>query len=206
MSTDSVNRLALYDELLRRFASGVRASQLYAADHPLLARNVDGLIAALRALHQHQPSIPIGIVGAELVVCDTPLPKTSAGMAELIKRLRDHRIERIAFERGITAEEAGAFVHAVAALGLKSDGGERALQFPHIRVGRITAEERRNDGIASDMAAIRQLYSKAVKGSRICRRRCRRSKDWPTPSRRTGPRSWPSRPCAATTTTRSRTW
>jgi putative nucleotidyltransferase with HDIG domain len=167
MSTDSVNRLALYDELLRRFASGVRASQLYAADHPLLARNVDGLIAALRALHQHQPSIPIGIVGAELVVCDTPLPKTSAGMAELIKRLRDHRIERIAFERGITAEEAGAFVHAVAALGLKSDGGERALQFPHIRVGRITAEERRNDGIASDMAAIRQLYSKAVKAAEV---------------------------------------
>ena len=43
--------LALYDDLLRRFASGVRAAQLYAADHPLLGRNVEGLLAALKALH-----------------------------------------------------------------------------------------------------------------------------------------------------------
>ena len=36
------------------------------------------------------------------------------------------------------------------------------MQFPHIHVGRINADERRNDGIGSDMAAIRQLYSNAV--------------------------------------------
>src|SRR5688572_13554757 len=79
--TDPAPRTALYDELLRRFASGVRAAQLYAADHPLLARNLDGLLAALGALHQHTPSVPIGIVGNELVVSDTPMPKTSAGMS-----------------------------------------------------------------------------------------------------------------------------
>jgi putative nucleotidyltransferase with HDIG domain len=81
-------------------------------------------------------------------------------MAELIKRLRENGIERIAFDRGVTAEEAGAFVHAIAALGTKAqrDTG----QFPHIHVGRISAEETRNDGIGSDMAAIRQLYSNAV--------------------------------------------
>ena len=36
------------------------------------------------------------------------------------------------------------------------------MQFPHIHVGRINADERRNDGIGGDMAAIRQLYSNAV--------------------------------------------
>ena len=36
VSNDLTARTALYDELLRRFASGVRAAQLYAADHPLL--------------------------------------------------------------------------------------------------------------------------------------------------------------------------
>ena len=55
--TDPAARLALYDELLRRFASGTRAAQLYAADHPLLGRNVEGLLAALKALQQQQPSI-----------------------------------------------------------------------------------------------------------------------------------------------------
>ncbi|MGH9310449.1 MAG: hypothetical protein ACRD1U_13815 [Vicinamibacterales bacterium] len=161
MSQDLPSRVALYEELLRRFASGVRAAQLYSSAHPLLARNVEGLLAALSALHQQHPSIAVGIVGNQLVVADTPLPKASAGMAELIKRLRDHGIERIAFDRGITADEANAFVHAMAALGSRS-GGEQPPQFPHIRIGRITTEEKRNGGIASDMAAIRQLYSNAV--------------------------------------------
>jgi putative nucleotidyltransferase with HDIG domain len=161
-TTDHAGRLAQYDELLRRFASGVRAAQLYAPDHPLLARNVDGLLAVLKQLHQAAPSITVGIVGQQLVVADTPMPKASAGMGELIKRLRDSEIERIAFERGVTPEEVSAFIHGVAALAHKTDKTERALQSAHIRIGRITAEEKKSGGIASDMAAIRQLYSNAV--------------------------------------------
>jgi putative nucleotidyltransferase with HDIG domain len=161
MSSDLSSRVALYDELLRRFASGVRAAQLYAADHPLLGRNVDGLLAALKALHQQSPSITIGIVGNQLVVADTPMPKASTGMAELIKRLREHEIERIAFDRGITADEANRFVHAIASLGSKTAAAE-PLQFTHVHLGRITADEKQRGGIAGDMAAIRQLYSNAV--------------------------------------------
>ena len=159
---DVQSRIAQYDELLRRVASGVRAAQLYAADHPLIGRNVEGLLAVLKTLHSVQASIAIGILGTELVVSDTPMTKASQGMAELIKRLKDHTIERIAFERGITAEETSAFMHAVAGL-RKADASEEAVwSFPHIRVGRITTEENRSDGIGSDMAAIRQLYSNAV--------------------------------------------
>ena len=164
MPSDAPGRLALYDELLRRFAAGVRASQLYAPDHPLLFRNVEGLLSAVSTLHQLQPTIAVGIVGAQLVVADTPMPRTSAGMSELIKRLRDHEIERIAFHRGLTAQEVSAFVHAIAGLGGRT-GGERPLRFPHIDVGRITTDEGKRDGIASDMAAIRQLYSSAVESA-----------------------------------------
>jgi putative nucleotidyltransferase with HDIG domain len=161
MSHDLPSRVHLYEELLRRFASGVRAAQLYAADHPLLGRNIEGLLAALRGLHPQMPSVAIGIVGNQLVVADTPMPKASSGMAELIKRLRDHAIERIAFDRGITADEVNAFVHGIASLGAKG-AADQPMQFPHIHVGRINADERRNDGIGGDMAAIRQLYSNAV--------------------------------------------
>ncbi len=161
MTSDLSSRLPLYDELLRRVASGVRAAQLYAADHPLLGRNVDGLLAVLRTLHQQQPSIALGIVSGQLVVADTPMPKASAGMAELIRRLREHDIERIAFDRGITAAEVSGFMHAIAALASRGRP-DAAFEFPHIHVGRITTEEKRDDGIASDMAAIRQLYSSAV--------------------------------------------
>jgi putative nucleotidyltransferase with HDIG domain len=165
MSTDSLSRIALYDELLRRFASGVRAAQLYASDHPLLARNVEGVVTVLKSLHQHAASIPVGIVGQDLVVADTPMPKTSAGMTELIKRLRDHKIERIAFERGITIEEVNAFMHLIAALGGRTDSGHKSLQSAHIRVGRITADEQRSGGVAGDMAAIRRLYASAVQAA-----------------------------------------
>src|SRR5829696_4429862 len=103
--SDQFSRAGYYEELLRRFASGVRAAQLYAPGHPLVGRNVEGLLAALKALQQQMPSIAIGIVGNQLVVADTPMPKASSGMAELIKRLRDHDIERIAFDRGVTLDE-----------------------------------------------------------------------------------------------------
>ena len=137
---DVQNRVAQYDELLRRFASGVRAAQLYAADHPLIGRNIEGLLAILKSLHALQASIAVGIVGTQLVVSDTPMTKASQGMVELIKRLKDHKIERIAFERGITAEETSAFMHAVARLGKgerpKPRGHSLTSGWPHHRRGK----------------------------------------------------------------------
>jgi putative nucleotidyltransferase with HDIG domain len=159
--TDPVVKAPLYEEVLRRFASGVRAGQLYARDHPLVARNVDGLLVALKPLLQAAPSLTIGIVGRQFVVADTPMPKASAAMGELIRRLKDHQVERISFERGLTAEEALGFMLTVAAMSGKGELDPQQT-FPHIRVGRITADEQGKDGVSSDMAAIRRLYSNAV--------------------------------------------
>jgi len=164
---DTATRIANYEELLRRFASGVRAAQLYARDHPLVGRNVEGLHGILQSLHPQLPSVVIGILGTQLVVADTPLPKASAGMGELIKRLKDSKIERIAFDRGVTPEEIAAFMQAVAALGTKADASDTPWSFPHIHVGRITTDEGRSDGVAGDMAAIRQLYSNAVSAAEV---------------------------------------
>jgi putative nucleotidyltransferase with HDIG domain len=164
--TDTPSRAAQYDDVLRRFAAGVRAGQLYAREHPLLAKSVDGLLAGLKPLLQAAPSLTIGIVRGELVVADTPMPKASASMAELIRRLKDHDIERISFDRGVTPDEILAFMLAVAAMtGARGAADAPALAFPHIRLGRITAEERRDDGVASDMAAIRRLYVNSVRAA-----------------------------------------
>ena len=158
---DSPSRVAQYDDVLRRFAAGVRAGQLYAREHPLLGKSVEGLLAGLTPLFQAAPSLTIGIVGDELVVADTPMPKASASMGELIRRLKNQQIERISFDRDVTPDEILAFMLAVAAMTGKAEA-EQTLTFPHIRLGRITAEERRDDGMASDMAAIRRLYANAV--------------------------------------------
>jgi cyclic di-GMP phosphodiesterase len=161
MATDPA-RVAIYEELLRRFASGARAAQLYAADHPLLGRNVEGLLAGLKTLHQTSPAVTVGIVDHEFVVADTPLPKASSGMKDLIDKLLANRIERLSFDRGVAAEEIVDLMLGVAKLSTKAGGQPPAWTFPHIKVGRITSEEPAKDGIASDMAAIRQLYTSAV--------------------------------------------
>ncbi len=165
--SDLQTRLGHYDELLRRFASGIRAAQLYAPDHPLVGRNVDGLLAVLKTLHAVQHSVAIGIVGGQLVVADTPMAKASLGMAELIRRLTDNRIERVSFERGVGEPEIRPFVLALAALAGKTDVHGTEWNYPHIRVGRLNAEDRRHDGIGSDMAAIRQLYTNAVSVAQV---------------------------------------
>ena len=165
---DVVSRVALYEDLLRRIASGVRGAQLYAPDHPLVARNMEGLQAGLAALHQQQPSIAVGIVGQDLVVADTPMHKVSATMADFITKLKDSKVERIAFERGVTQQELVALMQKLAKLTPRQDADvEKELSSPHIRVGRLKAEERRQDGIASDIAAIKQLYSNAVAAAEV---------------------------------------
>ena len=81
------------DELLRRFSASLRGIQLYSAQHPLVARNIDGLSETVRMGLTHDASLTIGIIGEELVVADTPMPKTSASMGELIRKLRELGVE-----------------------------------------------------------------------------------------------------------------
>jgi putative nucleotidyltransferase with HDIG domain len=162
MSTDPSARLAQYEEILRRVASGIRDAQLYAPEHPLVGRNVDGLLTALKPLLHTHASVTLGVVENEFVVADTPLTKASSGMKDLIDRLRSNKVERISFERGVTADEVIGLMLGIARLSAKAPAAEPSWQFPHIRVGRITSEEPGRDGIVSDMAAIRQLYSNAV--------------------------------------------
>ncbi len=155
---DTTDRVALYDDLLRKLASGIRGSQLYARGHPLTARNLDALLAIIRQLQAAQPSLTAGIVGGQLVVADTPMAKASAQMGDLIKKLQSQGIERVSFERGITAEELEGFMRLIAT----SAKAEQFSTLAHIRVGRISAQEESAEGIQSDMAAIRRLYSSAV--------------------------------------------
>jgi putative nucleotidyltransferase with HDIG domain len=167
--SEGVPRIAMYEDLLRRTASGVRNAQLYAPDHPLVARNMAGLVAVLTTLHQQQPSIAVGIVGNDLVVADTPMHKVSATMSELIRKLKDNKVERIAFERGVTQEELVALTQNLSRLGGKAAvDPEKHLSSAHIRVGRLKSDDdKRKDGIASDMAAIRQMYSSAVASAEV---------------------------------------
>jgi putative nucleotidyltransferase with HDIG domain len=173
------SRHALADELLRRLAAALRATQLYSPGHPIIARNMDAWWAALQTMHRLQSSIVIGLVGNEVIVDDLPLTNAEAWVP-VIRRLQHGGVERVTIERGVTPAELAAFVAAVAAdrgLDPFSDDAAQvpastrgraaaadAAPFPaltHIRVGRISTDKRAG-GPPRDMATIKRLYDDAA--------------------------------------------
>jgi putative nucleotidyltransferase with HDIG domain len=155
---NAAQRAKAAEELARRLAAALRGAQLYAATHPLVTRNVAALLETVTAAHGASASVTIGIVGDELVVGDTPVPRAAETMGELLRRLRQAGIERIVIDRGVEADELARLVQTVA----RADSADQtaALALPHIRVGRIQVEEQVDS--ASDMATVRRLYDDAV--------------------------------------------
>ena len=162
---NDANPLSLFEDLARRFATALRGNQLYASSHPIQRRNLDQLLETLARLLDQRTSIALGVIGDQLVVADTPLPKAAANLTELLRRLRTCGIERIGVDRGVTREELDDFIRAIADLTQHRDAVADALpEFPHINVGRI-ATETAATGIARDIAQIKQLYDDASRSA-----------------------------------------
>jgi putative nucleotidyltransferase with HDIG domain len=157
-------RIQLADELLRRFAAALRSTQLYSKGHPIITRNLETLSGALQLLHSLQPSIVIGLVGDEVIVDDMPLAKADT-LGGFVRRLQQSGVERITIDRGVTIEEISTFIDAVTTIDTRNaDGDDAANAFPampHIRVGRVTVEQK-IEGSLTDMATIKRLYNDAV--------------------------------------------
>lgn len=155
-------RAQLADELLRRLSAALRSGQLYSRGHPIIARNLEALSTAIQLLHSLAPTVVIGFIGDEVVVDDMPLAKADT-VGPLIRRLQQSGVERIAIDRGVTRDEIAAFLDAVAVLERRAadDPANAMPQLPHIRVGRVTINQRVEDDLA-DMATIKRMYNDAV--------------------------------------------
>lgn len=162
---DAATRFHLSDDLLRRLGAVLRGVQLYSRDHPLVTRNMEALAEALRALHQHDASIIIGILGDELIVGDLPMSKASASMRELIRRLKVLGIERITITREVTLDDLKTFVAKFGQLekARATDPNKDAaaeLESPTIKIGKVTITERAPE--ETDTATVRRMYAEAV--------------------------------------------
>jgi putative nucleotidyltransferase with HDIG domain len=160
----SAPRSQLADELLRRLAASVRSSQLYSKGHPIISRNLETLSGAFQLLHSLQPAIVIGLVGDEVIVDDLPMAKADT-LGPFVRRLQQSGVERITIDRGVTTEEITTFIDAVTTIDARNyaegDGAGAFPVMPHVRVGRVTVEQR-VEGSLTDMATIKRLYSDAV--------------------------------------------
>jgi putative nucleotidyltransferase with HDIG domain len=157
-------RFQLADELLRRLAASLRSAQLYSAGHPIISRNLESLSSAFQLLHSLQPIVVVGIVGDEVIVDDMPMAKADT-LGPLIRRLQQSGVERITVDRGVTSDELAAFIQAITTIEGRTAGpGDQPPEFPaipHIRVGRVSVEQR-VEGNLTDMATIKRLYQDAV--------------------------------------------
>ncbi len=96
MTTTTTPTVQRADEVLRRLAAALRAAQLYSAGHPIIVRNLEAWSAAIQEMHALQPSIPIALVGDEVIVDEIAAqerrgvgPRDSAAPAER-RRARHH--------------------------------------------------------------------------------------------------------------------
>jgi putative nucleotidyltransferase with HDIG domain len=157
----SAPRYQLADELLRRLTASLRSAQLYSKGHPIIGRNLESLSAAIQLLHSLEPTIVVGLVGDEVIVDDLPMAKADS-LGPLVGRLQQSGVERISIDRGVTPDEVGAFVEAITTLEPREgDDRDTLPAFTHIRVGRVTVEQR-VEGDLADMATIKRLYNDAV--------------------------------------------
>jgi len=154
-------RFQLADEVLRRFAASLRSAQLYSPGHPIIGRNLESLSGAFQLLHSLQPAVVIGLVGEEVIVDDMPMARADT-LGPLVRRLQQSGVDRITVDRGVTAGEIATFVSAVTTIDARNgDGAEAFPPMAHIRVGRVTVEQRVESSL-TDMATIKRLYSDAV--------------------------------------------
>jgi putative nucleotidyltransferase with HDIG domain len=168
---DPLSELRIAEDFMRRLAAALRSAQLYAPSHPLVQRAFDGLDESLSQLLSDQPSIAVGIIGQEIIVGDVPLPRAAESMGEMIRRLKSLGIERIAFDCGVTPEELQTLALTIAHPERRPGQLESGIEpsdplavlnsLPHIRVGRILTDERR-EASAADVATIRRLYTEAT--------------------------------------------
>ena len=159
-------RLPDAEELVRRLGAAVRSAQLYSRGHPIIARNLEQLLAVLQALHASHPGgepVVLGLVRDEIIVGDAPLAD-AASYAAMVRRLKQIGVERITVERGVTLDELTSLVEAITTLDARSSGpdGEPSAfpVLPHIRVGRVTLDE--DEKTDHEAGTYRKLYNEAV--------------------------------------------
>jgi len=165
--SDDPRRIRMAEELLRHFTASAKAVQLYSLDHPIVSRAIEHFTDALERAHVEAASAVLGIVDRQAVVDGIPLAGAH-GAADTVERFAAVGIERVAFERGVTAEELLGFVQDLAALQAKRDDGNgdhlAGLSTPHIRVGRLLVQQRMESD-HSHIRAIQRHYQEAVAGA-----------------------------------------
>ena len=150
------------EDLVRRLAATVRAAELYAPTHPLVQRTASGLHAVLAAMLADTPAVIVAFLEDDVVVNDFRLPRGSANMAGLLRDMRDRKVEKITFARGLEVTDLRALMDELADRMSRTAVGDRltARGIRRILVSKVAVED--DDSEPVGLTAAKQMYSKAV--------------------------------------------
>jgi putative nucleotidyltransferase with HDIG domain len=150
------------EDLVRRVGAAVRAAELYAPTHPVVQRTATGLQTALAPALSDSPTVIVGFLEDDVVVNEYRLPRGSATLAGLLRDMRDRKIEKITFARGLELSDIRALMDELGDRTSRTAVGDRltARGIRRIQVGKVAVEE--EDDSEVGLAAAKQLYSKAV--------------------------------------------
>jgi putative nucleotidyltransferase with HDIG domain len=150
------------EDLIRRLGATVRAAELYAPTHPLVMRTATGLQAALAPSLADSAAVIVGFLEDDVVVNDFRLPRGSANMAGLLRDMRDRKVEKITFARGVEVADIRALMDELADRVSRTSVGDRltARGVRRIAVSKVAAEDDNDEPVG--LEAAKQMYSKAV--------------------------------------------
>ncbi len=150
------------EDLIRRLGATVRAAELYAPAHPLVQRTALGLQGVLTPLLEGAPTVIVGFLEDDVVINDTRLARGSANMAGLLRDMRDRKVEKITFGRGLEITDIRALMDELADRVARTTVGDRlsARGVRRIVVSKVAAEEEDDQEVG--LVAAKQMYSQAV--------------------------------------------
>jgi putative nucleotidyltransferase with HDIG domain len=158
-----VSTLGAREDLVRRLAAAIRATELYAPTHPLVKRSVEALLTACHESLQSSPHVVIGFIGDEIVIDDARMStRASAALVGLVRSLREREIEKITFGRGLTGEDVRLLLEGIRDRQLIQPLPDWLLSrgVRRVTVGRLTIEEADEDNSGIEVA--RRVYGAAV--------------------------------------------
>ena len=150
------------EDLVRRLGATVRAAELYAPTHPLVQHTASALHAALTAALNDVPAVIVAFLEDDVVVNDFRLPRGSATMAGLLRDMRDRKVEKITFARGVEVTDIRALMDELRDRTARTAVSDRltARGIRRIVVSKVAVED--EDEKPVGLTAAKQMYSKAL--------------------------------------------
>src|SRR5687767_7862354 len=150
------------EDLIRRLGATVRAAELYASTHPQVQRTATGLLGALTPALNDAAAVIVAFLEDDVVLNDFRLPRGSAHMAGLLRDMRDRKVEKITFARGVEIGDIRALMDELADRVSRTAVGDRltARGIRRVLVSKVAVEDEEAEPVG--LAAATQMYSKAV--------------------------------------------